>query len=112
MGAYEGNFPLNINFQLILPTDFELKQNYPNPFNLITQIQFTIPQNGQVKIAVYDLNGKLVKILSNQNQLRGTYQLEWDGENDSGKQVASGLYLLSMDFNGKRKFTRRMVLLK
>jgi hypothetical protein len=112
IGAFEFKYPLNIKCQSFLPTEFKLEQNYPNPFNLKTSIGYTIPENGQVKIAIYDLSGKLVKILLNRRQLRGTYRLEWNGEKDSGIQIASGLYFLSMDFNGKKRITKRMILLK
>lgn len=80
--------------------DYELAQNYPNPFNPSTTISFALPQNGQVKLAVYDLTGQLVKTLVNGDMPAGSHRVVWNGKNERGNQVASGVYLYKLQANG------------
>ncbi len=95
------------------PTRFELSQNYPNPFNPFTTIRYALPQSSQVKLAIFDINGSLVAMLVNEKQTAGWHQLIWDGRNEQGRTVASGIYLLKIEIDG-RQFTavRKMVMLK
>jgi hypothetical protein len=89
-----------------LPGDFRLCPNYPNPFNPITKIQFDVPKEGFVKLAIYDMNGKVVSIILNRNLKAGKYEAEWDAA-----AFSSGVYICSMKagaFTGNQK----MVLLK
>ncbi len=90
---------------------FELFQNYPNPFNPSTTISFEIPDESQVKLAVYSSNGELVKTLLNEQKSAGKYTVVWDSKNNSGEKVAAGVYfyrLSSKDFVQ----TKSMLLLK
>lgn len=77
------------------PSKYKLEQNYPNPFNPATIISFSIPQNGEVKLVVYDLLGNEVEELVNQELAAGTYEQNW---NASG--LSSGIYFYSLSFNG------------
>ncbi len=94
-----------------VPTSYALQQNYPNPFNPTTTINFSIPKTGIVNVAVYNSIGQLVKVLTNQNYVPGTYQLTWNGMNESGTQVASGVYFYKLTSKSYVR-TMKMMLLK
>ena len=94
-----------------LPETFELYQNYPNPFNPITTIRFALPANADVTIKVFDVTGREVQTLVAGTLNAGTHQVQWDGLSNSGRPVASGVYLYRLEA-GKQIITRRMVLLK
>ena len=81
-----------------LPTEFSLSNAYPNPFNPTTTIQYSIPADysGQVILNIYDIRGALVRTLVDEQQNPGLYNTQWDGLDDSGKQVSSGLYLYQL----------------
>jgi hypothetical protein len=94
-----------------LPKSYELGQNFPNPFNATTQIRFNVPAASQVSLDVYDILGRKVRTLVNDYLTAGVKQILWDGRNQSGDQVASGVYFYRMtagDYNQIKK----MVLLK
>jgi len=93
--------------------DYGLAQNYPNPFNPITTIEYSMRERGRVRVAVYDVAGRLVRVLVDQVQpASGTmYRAEWDGTNAAGQHVASGVYFYRMEA-GEFRQTRKMVLLK
>ena len=75
-----------------IPTTFALKQNYPNPFNPTTQIRFEMPSSQLVKLSVFNVLGQKVKTLVNKQLSAGKYSFEWDGTNESGNLVSSGVY--------------------
>lgn len=76
-----------------LATSYKLEQNYPNPFNPSTTIRFSIPNHEAVNLSVYDVHGRLIKtLIANGEHQSGTYQIVWDGTNDAGQRVASGIY--------------------
>ncbi len=93
------------------PDKFEVTQNYPNPFNPSTKFRYTLPEGRNVKVVVYDLNGRRVAELVNNYQNAGSYEVTWNGKNDSGIQVASGTYIYSIQA-GNFTQTKKMVLLK
>jgi len=88
-----------------------LAQNYPNPFNPQTTIAFTIKDRGAVTLKVYNVNGELVRTLANDSRAAGTYSLTWDGHNDAGQSVSSGVYFYKLVTNNFSQ-TKKMVLLK
>jgi len=88
-----------------------LAQNYPNPFNPQTTIAFSIAQRTDVRLAIYDVNGALVRTLANESRAPGAYRLTWDGRNDNGASVASGVYFYRLTA-GSFTQTKKMVLLK
>jgi len=96
-----------------LPKTFALAQNAPNPFNPATAISYSVPDGTSlaVSLAVYDIRGKLVRTLVNQVKNAGTYTVFWDGSDESGVQVSSGVYFYRM-MAGSFIQTRKMVLLK
>lgn len=92
-----------------------LDQNYPNPFNPVTTIAYAVPKTSQVKLAVYNPVGQLVKVLHEGEQGPGEYRLQWDGTNQGGMPVASGFYFYRLDARhdaGTQTEYRRMMLLK
>jgi hypothetical protein len=90
---------------------FALEQNRPNPFNPSTQIQFSIPAGARVQLRIYDLRGRLVRALVDQDYEAGTWQITWNGRDDGGRSVASGTYLYELRADDQRK-VRKMGLLK
>jgi hypothetical protein len=97
-----------------LPRAFSLSQNVPNPFNPSTTISYSVPEEkGMVRVSlkVYNLRGQLVRTLVDEVQEAGGYNVFWDGRNDTGRQVASGIYMYRMQA-GEFVQTRKMVLLK
>jgi hypothetical protein len=94
-----------------VPLEFALKQNYPNPFNPGTTIDFQIARAVEVELAVYNLLGQRVRILVNERLETGTYQAVWDGRNDRGLPLASGVYVYRMEAGDFRQM-KKMILLK
>lgn len=89
-----------------VPTDLRLMQNFPNPFNPTTQIAFELPQQSNVRLAVYDMLGREVAVLVNETRSAGSHQVTWNAGN-----MASGVYLYQLTANGQST-TRRMLLMK
>jgi hypothetical protein len=94
-----------------LPLTFELKQNYPNPFNPSTIITYQIPQTELVTLEVYNALGEKVRTLVNNVQEAGYYQIDWDGKNNFGNQLSSGIYLYRITAGNFVK-VMKMVLLR
>ena len=94
-----------------VPKEFQLFQNYPNPFNPSTIIRYALPEARAVEIIVYDLAGRKITELANNRQSPGTYEIEWNGKNDEGASVASGVYLARIKA-GEFAQTVKMMLLK
>jgi hypothetical protein len=88
-----------------------LEQNYPNPFNPKTEISYHIPQDEAVSLNVYDVSGRLVRTLVDGNKVFGPHSVVWDGKDNVGRQVSSGVYFYRL-WAGDFVKTRRMVLLK
>jgi len=95
-----------------LPSEFTLHQNYPNPFNPKTTIRYQVSNSGHhVVLAVYDVLGRKLRTLVNEEQSAGEYLIQWDGKDDNGNNVASGIYLYKISTGGFSQ-TRRMVLVR
>jgi hypothetical protein len=94
-----------------VPEDFQLLGNYPNPFNSSTAIQFGLPEEADVKIEIYDVLGRLVRILTVETMPAGYHRVLWDGRDDDKSAVSSGVYLLRMKA-GDRNFDKRMLMVK
>ncbi len=90
---------------------FELGPNAPNPFNPVTTIAFGADRAGRVSLRIYSAQGALVRTLVDKQMPAGQYRVRWDGRNDAGKSVASGVYLYQLSTAGKH-LTRKMSLLK
>ncbi len=83
-----------------VPEGFALHQNHPNPFNPSTTIAYELPEPGFVTIKIYDLSGRLVRILVSEQKNAGMYRVLWDGTSASGAQVAAGVYFYRIEFTG------------
>ncbi|MCP4703432.1 MAG: T9SS type A sorting domain-containing protein [candidate division Zixibacteria bacterium] len=90
---------------------FKLSQNYPNPSNPSTTFEFAIPQSEHVNLVIYNILGQAVKTLTNQFYEAGSYKIRWDGGNDSGGQLASGIYFAKL-IAGDNVSTKKVVVLK
>jgi hypothetical protein len=99
----------DINFAVL--KTINLHQNFPNPFNPSTKIEYSIPNNSQVNIIIYDLMGKEVKTLVNDTKKVGQYQVKWSGTDDSGQSVSGGIYFYKLQA-GDFIQTRKMVLMR
>jgi uncharacterized repeat protein (TIGR01451 family) len=99
-----------------LPKEFALYQNYPNPFNPTTTIKYALPVDSRVTVVVYNILGQNVKTLLDEERKAGYHTLQWNGTNDAGAQLASGMYFLrlSAEGNNGKKFTevKKLLLLK
>ena len=82
-----------IQNETLRPTQFELQQNYPNPFNPSTTISFGLPENINVRLDILDISGRKIRTLIDASKEAGTYQVVWNGQDDYGKSVASGVYV-------------------
>jgi len=91
--------------------ELNLDQNYPNPFNPVTTISFVLNERTQARLSIYDTEGKLVTTLVNDELGPGLKVVTWDGKDDRGHQVSSGVYLCRLTA-GKRTLTKKMVLIK
>ncbi|MBT5223860.1 MAG: T9SS type A sorting domain-containing protein [Candidatus Marinimicrobia bacterium] len=95
----------------LMPLSFALHQNYPNPFNPTTTLQYDLPEDAKVKIMIYDLMGREIKTLVNNQQTAGFKSILWDATNNLGQPVSAGMYLYRIsagDFHSVKK----MILLK
>jgi hypothetical protein len=93
------------------PKGFSLLQNYPNPFNPATHIRYSLQRQENVTIDVYDVFGQRLVRLLQQNQAPGEYQISWDGRDNLGKRVSSGIYICSMQA-GQQRQNVKMILQK
>ena len=105
---YEGKYEYSneINLEFSLPFEFNLAQNYPNPFNPSTTISFSIAQNSNVKLSVFNVLGEEVASLVNEVKNSGTYEVKFDGSN-----LTSGFYIYTLKA-GSMKSSKKMILIK
>lgn len=86
--------------EVAVPQLNQLKGNYPNPFNPSTTIEFSIQNPGKTSLGVYNLRGQKVRTLVNEHLGRGLHKVSWNGQDDQGREVGSGIYLLRMESHG------------
>ena len=108
---------LKIDARALVPDVFDLKQNYPNPFKASTTIEYDVPEAQQIVIRIFNVRGHLVRTLVEEEQSPGYKLIVWDGTNDDGDQVSSGIYFCQMytpsNPNGGRFVrTKKMLRLK
>ena len=96
---------------IAIPDEFAIHQNYPNPFNPVTTLRYDLPEQGHVRITIYDMLGRDVKTLINEYQDPGYRSIIWDATNDYGKPVSAGMYLYQIEANNFLK-TKKMILVK
>ena len=89
-----------------------LKANYPNPFNPTTTIEFSLQCDSEINLSIYNINGQKIKTLAQNKFTKGTHSIIWNGKDESGKPVTSGVYLYQLDINDKTKAVKKCLLLK
>jgi hypothetical protein len=94
-----------------IPSAYRLAQNFPNPFNPVTTIRFDMKEKGLVTVKIYDVAGRLVRTLVDDMRDAASYSVDWDGRNNIGSDVASGVYFYKMETRGFGE-TKKMVLLR
>jgi hypothetical protein len=101
-----------------IPELYSLDQNYPNPFNPTTTIRYALPAQSAVSLKVYNILGQEIKSLVSESQVPGSYAVQWNGTNNHGLQVSTGIYFYRLEVNGigasKDRFTqvKKMLLIK
>ena len=95
----------------LLPMAFTLYQNYPNPFNPTTIITYDLPEAARMELVIYDVLGQHVATMKNAQQEAGAYQFRWNGTNDSGAPVSTGLYFYRLNA-GTNSATKKMIFMK
>jgi hypothetical protein len=93
------------------PPQIYIDQNYPNPFNPSTFIPFYLPQDGQTTIRIYDVKGRLVRVVRDQWYSRGAHAVHWDGTDGDGRSAASGVYFCVLN-QGSERYARKMTLIR
>ena len=111
--AYTGDFGAGLVELEVerVPRTFRLYANRPNPFNPETSIRYALPQAEQVELRIYNLQGQLVRTLVSARQAVGVHEVRWNGRDEQGRMVSSGVYLYRLEA-GNFEQTRRMLLLK
>jgi hypothetical protein len=94
-----------------VPRQFELAQNYPNPFNPSTSIRYSVPVESRIHLRVFDLVGREVASLVDQLQAPGSYLVSWQGTDNLGVTLPSGVYFYRLESAGNQ-LTKKMILLK
>ncbi len=94
-----------------IPEAFTLSQNFPNPANPHTQIIFTVPSPAHISLTLFNMRGQKIRTLVDETSQPGEYRITWDGLNDQGQEVASGIYLYKFEAFGVT-LAKKMVLLR
>lgn len=108
LGTYTG---ITSKSKTTLPKKLSLSQNYPNPFNPSTTIEYTLPSASHVTVQIFNNNGQLIKSLVDEEKSTGDYSVIWDGKNNNGGRVASGVYFYTVKTDDN-ELVKKMVLLK
>lgn len=106
--------PVSVNLAdggLQIPSEFALEQNYPNPFNPSTRITYSLPQQSNVRLTVYDITGREVRTLQAGFQLAGSYTVTWYGQDRFGRPAGSGVYFYRLTA-GSYTAVNKMILLQ
>jgi len=103
---------LDLTLAPAVPTTYKLFANYPNPFNPETYITFQLPERADVVLEIYNILGQVVKTYNMSAQPAGIHKVRWDGRNNRGLRVSSGVYLYMLRSNGKLIGVKRMTLIK
>ena len=90
----------------LIPSIFNVSNAYPNPFNPATTVNIDIPENGMLKVGIYNLKGQLMSTIMNKNVFAGSYSFSWDGTN-----MTSGLYIMSVSY-GNKTYNQKITLVK
>jgi hypothetical protein len=112
LGAFESIDLSGVDVtEMLAPTSFRLEQNYPNPFNSTTVISYQLSDFSDVQLMIFNTNGQLVRKLAVGNQSSGAHAVVWDGRDDTGQPISSGVYLCRLQI-GDQVRTRKLILVK
>jgi photosystem II stability/assembly factor-like uncharacterized protein len=106
-----GGEPLSVPSSEVIPREFGLLQNYPNPFNPTTTMSYSLPSQQQVRLNIFNTLGQQIATLVNEIQQAGRHTLQWNGTDDNGNRVASGIYLYRLEA-GRYRETKKMLLVR
>ena len=111
VGALQQITSLNVDEKMVQPKFFNLYQNFPNPFNSLTNIKYEVFNSGNVNLVIIDSKGVHIKSIVNEYHQIGKYLMEWDGRDDQGRNMASGIYFYKIILGAISK-TEKMIYLK
>ncbi|MFQ5752483.1 MAG: T9SS type A sorting domain-containing protein, partial [bacterium] len=95
-----------------VPNIFSLSQNYPNPFNPTTQINYTLPRTSKVSLKIFNVLGQEIRhLVKNEQQTAMAYSIEWDGKDELGLAVSSGVYFYKLQAGGVTEI-KKMILMR
>ncbi len=95
----------------VIPSRFEVSANYPNPFNPETAFEVQLPRDSRVRVLIYDMRGQRIRTVTDADRRAGIHRVVWDGRNDAGRSVPSGVYSAQI-LLGDRAFARKLTLTK
>ena len=110
-GTYTISFPTLVEVEPLTPKSLVIYQNYPNPFNGSTKIEYALPEKGNVILTIYDVCGQIVQVNEQRNISAGSHSYQWNGENRLGHAAPSGIYFVTLRFNGNT-IHRKMSLIR
>ena len=105
------DFTTGVKDGAAVPYEFALGNNYPNPFNPATTIKYSLAAEGNVRLDIYNTLGQLVSTIVDEKLTAGEHVANWNGRDNTGKQVASGIYFYQLYSNSMVQ-TKKMMLLK
>lgn len=86
--------------------------NFPNPFNPSTTFEFSIQYNSNIELSIYNIKGQIIQTLTHNNFTKGSHSIIWNGDDETGKSVSSGIYYYKLNVNGKTEVVKKCLLLK
>ena len=102
---------LDVDDEVVLPTEYSISNAYPNPFNPVTNIDIAVPESGLMQFAIYDILGRQVFEHKQTFSSPGHYRFSWSGKNNHGSSLSSGVYLLTVQFE-ENYYKQKITLLK
>jgi len=101
----------SVGYSYDIPSFLYIRGNFPNPFNASTTISFTLPATGFTQLVIYNITGQKVRELLSENMIVGLHNVMWDGRDDNGAELSSGVYISRLS-SGKLVTYNRMILMK
>ena len=95
-----------------IPISYMLKQNYPNPFHSTATISYQLKEHGEVILSIYNVRGQLVKKLVHSREIVGKHSIVWDGKDEGGKKLSSGIYFYQIETPNFKSQIKKMVLIR
>ena len=112
MGAFYYDQSVSVQDEIIQSSILNKLSNYPNPFNPSTTIKFSIQNDSNVELTIYNIKGQKIKALAQDEFAKGSHSVIWNGDNESGQPISSGVYLYKLIINGKTESMKKCLLLK